>query len=155
MKTLSDITGGARANKTSTLPLRYSNLEFPHKSRLTLRSGTALNGAGLLSIIVLSACGGGGGEGADIYVIDIGGTADNGSDTITDFDVTSGTGDIVQIAWQENSPAPSTLAAAGLALGTNGSNAVLTDSTDTSIIYLTFEGIAQADLAEATHFEFV
>lgn len=199
MKTLSDITGGARANKTSTLPLRYSNLEFPHKSRLTLRSGTALNGAGLLSIIGLSACGGGGGspvitgtagadtvtgtagadtinggagsdvlnggagndilgggEGADIYVIDIGGTADNGSDTITDFDVTSGTGDIVQIAWQENSPAPSTLAAAGLALGTNtDGDAVLTDSTDTSVIYLTFDGVAQADLVEATHFEIV
>ena len=32
---------------------------------------------------------------------------------------------------------------------------VLTDSTDTSTIYLTFEGIAQADLVEATHFEFV
>ena len=36
-------------------PLRYSNLEFPHKSRLALRSGTALNGAGLLSIIRLVA----------------------------------------------------------------------------------------------------
>ena len=48
MKTLSDITGGARANKTSTLPLRYWRFlrGFPHKSRLTLRSGTALNGAG-------------------------------------------------------------------------------------------------------------
>ena len=54
MKTLSDITGGARASKTST-PLRHSNLEFPHKSRLALRSGTALNGAGLLSIIRLVA----------------------------------------------------------------------------------------------------
>ena len=75
MKTLSDITGGARANKTSTLPLRYSNLEFPHKSRLTLRSGTALNGAGLLSIIGLSACGGGGGSPV------ITGTA--GADTVT------------------------------------------------------------------------
>ena len=99
-----------------------------------------------------------GGIGKDTIVISIDSTGANtlnGSDTITDFDVTSGTGDIVQIAWQENSPAPSTLAAAGLALGTNGSNAVLTDSTDTSIIYLTFEGIAQADLAEATHFEFV
>ena len=99
-----------------------------------------------------------GGIGKDTIVISIDSTGANtlnGSDTITDFDVTSGTGDIVQIAWQENSPAPSTLAAAGLALGTNGSNAVLTDSTDTSIIYLTFEGITQADLAKATHFEFV
>ena len=99
-----------------------------------------------------------GGIGKDTIVISIDSTGANtlnGSDTITDFDVTSGTGDIVQIAWQENSPAPSTLAAAGLALGTNGSNAVLTDSTDTSIIYLTFEGIAQADLAEATHLDFV
>jgi len=40
-------------------------------------------------------------------------------------------------------------------LGTNGSNAVLTDSTDTFNLYLTFEGIAQADLVEATHFDFV
>lgn len=190
MKTLSDITGGARANKTSTLPLRYSNLEFPHKSRLTLRSGTALNGAGLLSIIGLSACGGGGGspvitgtagadtinggagsdvlnggagndilgggEGADIYVIDIGGTADNSSDTITDFDVTATTGDIVRISWQGNGATPSDIAAAGLALGTNtDGDAVLTDSTDTSVIYLTFDGVAQADLVEATHFEIV
>ena len=190
MKTLSDITGGARANKTSTLPLRYSNLEFPHKSRLTLRSGTALNGAGLLSIIGLSACGGGGGspvitgtagadtinggagsdvlnggdgndilgggEGADIYVIDIGGTADNGSDTITDFDVTATTGDIVRISWQGTGATPTDIAAAGLALGTNtDGDAVLTDSTDTSVIYLTFDGVAQADLVEATHFEIV
>ena len=199
MKTLSDITGGARANKTSTLPLRYSNLEFPHKSRQTLRSGTALNGAGPLSIIGLSACGGGGGspvitgtagadtvtgtagadtinggagsdvlnggagndilgggEGADIYVIDIGGTADNGSDTITDFDVTATTGDIVRISWQGNGATPSDIAAAGLALGTNtDGDAVLTDSTDTSVIYLTFDGVAQADLVEVTHFEIV
>ena len=201
MKTLSDITGGARASKTST-PLRYSNLEFPHKSRLALRSGTALNGAGLLSIIGLSACGGGGGgggspvitgtagadtvtgtagadtinggagsdvlnggagndilgggEGADIYVIDIGGTADNGSDTITDFDVTATTGDIVRISWQGTGATPSDIAAAGLALGTNtDGDAVLTDSTDTSVIYLTFDGVAQADLVEATHFEIV
>ena len=183
-------------------PLRYSNLEFPHKSRLALRSGTALNGAGLLSIIGLSACGGdgggggspvitgragadtvtgtagadtinggagsdvlnggagndilGGGEGADIYVIDIGGTADNGSDTITDFDVTATTGDIVRISWQGTGATPSDIAVAGLALGTNtDGDAVLTDSTDTSVIYLTFDGVAQADLVEATHFEIV
>ena len=79
----------------------------------------------------------------------------NRSDTITDFDVTSGTGDIVHISWQRGGATPNTLAGAGLALGTNCSNAVLTDSTDTSIIYLTFEGIAQADLVEATHFQFV
>ena len=40
----------------------------------------------------------GGGEGADIYVIDIVGTADNGSDTITDFDVTATTGNVVHIS---------------------------------------------------------
>ena len=40
----------------------------------------------------------GGGEGADIYVIHIGGTADNGSDTVTDFDVTATTGNIVRIS---------------------------------------------------------
>ena len=148
IKTLSDITGGARANKTSTLPLRYSNLEFPHKSRLTLRSGTALNGAGLLSIIGLSACGGGGGSPVII------GTA--GADTITDFDVKATTGDIVRISWQGTGATPSDIAAAGLALGTNtDGDAVLTDSTDTSVIYLTFDRVAQADLVEATHFEIV
>ena len=98
----------------------------------------------------------GGGEGADIYVIDIGGTADNGSDTITDFDVTATTGDIVRISWQGTGATPSDIAAAGLALGTNtDGDAVLTDSTDTSVIYLTFDGVAQADLVEATHFEIV
>ena len=98
----------------------------------------------------------GAGEGADIYVIDIGGTADNGSDTITDFDVTATTGDIVRISWQGTGATPSDIAAAGLALGTNtDGDAVLTDSTDTSVIYLTFDGVAQADLIEATHFEIV
>ena len=98
----------------------------------------------------------GGGEGADIYVIDIGGTADNGSDTITDFDVTATTGDIVRISWQGTGATPTDIAAAGLALGTNtDGDAVLTDSTDTSVIYLTFDGVAQADLVEATHFEIV
>ena len=94
----------------------------------------------------------------------------NGSDTITDFDVASGTGDKVQIDWRETADAPADLAAAGLHWGqmaiarlTDSANndlltfsgVILTDSTDTSIIYLTFEGIAQADLVEATHFEFV
>jgi len=98
-----------------------------------------------------------GGAGRDTFVISVDGTGANtlnGSDTITDFDVTATTGDIVHISWQGTVTAPSDLAGAGLALGTNGSNAVLTDSTDTSIIYLTFEGIAQAEL-ETTHFEFV
>ena len=98
----------------------------------------------------------GGGEGADIYVIDIGGTADNGSDTITDFDVTATIGDIVRTSWQGGGATPSDLEAAGLALDTNtDGDAVLTDSTDTSVIYLTFDGVAQADLVEATHFEIV
>ena len=40
--------------------------------------------------------------------------------------------------------------------GTNtDGDAVLTDSTDTSVVYLTFDGVAQADLVEATHFEIV
>ena len=51
------------ASKMST-PLHYSNLEFPHKSRLALRFGTALNVVSLLSIIGLSACGGGSGGGS-------------------------------------------------------------------------------------------
>ena len=96
--------------------------------------------------------------GIDTFVISVDGTGANtlnGSDTITDFDFTAATGDIVRISWQGGGDAPSDLAGAGLALGTNGSNAVLTDSTDTSIIYLNFEGIAQADLVEADHFEFV
>ena len=96
-----------------------------------------------------------GGAGADTFVIAVGGNSNSGSDTITDFDVTATTGDKVQIDWRETADAPANLATAGLALGTDtDGNAVLTDSTDTSIIYLTFEGIAQAEL-EATHFEFV
>ena len=81
--------------------------------------------------------------GIDTFVISVDGTGANtlnGSDTITDFDVTAATGDIVRISWQGVGDAPSDLAGAGLALGTNGSNAVLTDSTDTSVIYLTFDG---------------
>ena len=97
-----------------------------------------------------------GGTGADTCVIAVDGNSDSGSDTITDFDVTATTGDKVQIDWRETADAPADLAAAGLALGTDtDGNAILADSTDTSIIYLTFEGIAQADLVEATHFEFV
>ena len=88
-------------------------------------------------------------------MIAVGGNSNSGSDTITDFDVTATTGDKVHISWQGDGATPTTLAGAGLALGTNGSNAVLTDSTNTSIIYLTFKGIAQADLVEATHFDFV
>ena len=94
----------------------------------------------------------GGGEGADTYVIDIGGTADNGHDTIYGFTLSE---DIIHISLQRDGATPSTLAAAGLALGTNGSNAVLTDSADSSIIYLTFDRVTQADLVEATHFDFV
>jgi len=100
-----------------------------------------------------------GGVDSDIFVVSVDSTGANtlnGSDTITDFDVTSGTGDIVHISWQGTGATPSDIAGAGLALGTNtDGDAVLTDSTDTSIIYLTFEGIAQADLVEATHFDFV
>ena len=59
MKTLYDIAGGAPANKMST-PLSYSNLAASDHSRpsarLSLRSGTALNGVGLLSIIGLAGC---------------------------------------------------------------------------------------------------
>ena len=99
-----------------------------------------------------------GGAGRDTFVISVDGTGANtlnGSDTITDFDVTATTGDIVRISWQGGGATPSTLAGAGLALGTNGSNAVLTDSAESSIIYLTFDRVAQADLVEATHFDFV
>ena len=97
-----------------------------------------------------------GGTGADTFVIAVDGNSNSGSNTITDFDVTATTGDKVQIDWRETADAPADFAAAGLALGTDtDGNAILADSTDTSIIYLTFEGIAQADLVEATHFEFV
>ena len=100
-----------------------------------------------------------GGAGRDTFVISVDSTGANtlnGSETITDFDVTYGTGDIVHISWQGGGATPSDIAGAGLALGTNtDGDAVLTDSTDSSIIYLTFEGIAQANLVEATHFDFV
>ena len=97
-----------------------------------------------------------GGAGYDFFRVTVGGDSNNGHDTITDFDVTATTGDIVRTSWQGGGATPSDLRAAGLALGTNtDGDAVLTDSTDTSIFYLTFEGIAQADLVEATHFDFV
>ena len=96
------------------------------------------------------------GAGYDFFRIIVGGDSNNGHDTITDFDVTATTGDIVRISWQGTGATPSDIAAAGLALGTNtDGDAVLTDSTDTSVIYLTFDGVAQADLVEATHFEIV
>ena len=97
-----------------------------------------------------------GGTDADTFVIAVDGNSNSGSNSITDFDVTATTGDKVQMDWPETADAPADLAAAGLALETDSDgNAILTGSTNTSIIYLSFEGIAQADLVEATHFEFV
>ena len=164
MKTLYDIAGGAPANKMSS-PLHYFKLADSDNSRpsarLSLRSGTALNGVGLLSIIGLAGCssldnsdssaisgsaamapvdnGGGGGDDtltggtgvADTFVVLLGGNSNNGNDTITDFEVGR---DIIRISWQgDDSNVPADFTAANLSINVDGTgdNATLVHTETT------------------------
>jgi len=89
-----------------------------------------------------------GGDGYDIFSIIVGGTSNNGHDTVTDFDISIDT--LLINWWGAGGITPTTLSAAGLAIGTdptNSANAILHAESDINTVFVTFEGVTQAELS--------
>jgi len=86
-----------------------------------------------------------GGQGNDIFVLDIGGNAGNGLQIITDFSLAE---DSIQIGWLNDDPAE-TLEEAGLMIGANDEGEATVQSSYDGTTYAIFSGLTQTALENA------